>query len=137
MQSVVKGLTAVGMSCLLLGNSYAQSWDKHNIVIQPDNWISFGYSLGRSLANRLDENSLKHHRIAFWHAVNNVETGQDTRWDNGFSVGVVRIVATHRVGDGHCRTAESLILHDGKSYNYVDSLCWSETTKRWSFSHKY
>lgn len=128
---------AVGMYCLLLGNSSAQSWNKNNIVIQPESWVTMAYSIGRSLSNRLDENSLRYHSTAFWHAVNNAETGQDTRWDNGMSVGLVRIVATQKVSDGHCRVAESLILHDGRSYNYLDTLCWNETTQRWTFSHKY
>ncbi len=136
-QSVVKGLTAVGLCCLLLGKANAQTWEKNNPLIYIDSLPTFVYSVILHFQNRLDPQTIKSHRLAFWHAVNHVETGNFTRWDDQYSIGVVRITATYKVSDGHCRFVESNILHNNKNYSFEDFLCWSETTKSWTLRNKY
>ena len=134
---VVKGLTAVGLCCLLLGKANAQTWEKNNPIIHIDSLPTIFYSVILHFQNRLDQQTLKSHRLAFWHAVNHAETGKITRWDDQYSIGQIRVTATYIVGDGHCRFVESNIQHNHKNYSFEDFLCWSETTKSWTLRNKY
>jgi hypothetical protein len=138
-QSAVKKWTAAGIFSLavLAADAQAQSWHSGRTVIRSDSVFTIFSSVVDHVNNKLTEEVTSAHEAAFWHAVNNAENGQVTKWDTGNHNGLVVVIMTMPSNDGYCRRVESLIVQSGKSSSFLDTVCYSDTARSWTFWNKY
>ena len=138
--SVAKKWMAVGTFFLAVsvGEAQAQSWHSGRTVIRSDSIFTIFGSVIDHVNNKLLPEVISSHEAAFWHAVNNAENGQITRWDTGDSNGSVMVIMTHPSNSGYCRRVESSIVQAGGApKSFIDNVCYSDTSKDWTFWNKY
>lgn len=138
-QSAVKKWTAVGTFFLavLAADAQAQSWHSGKTVIRGDSIFTIFGSVVDHVNNKLTQEVTSAHEAAFWHAVNNAENGQVTKWDIGNHSGLVVVIMTMPSNDGYCRRVESLIVQSGVNRSFLDTVCYSDTARSWTFWNKY
>ena len=137
--SVAKKWMAVGTFFLAVsvGDAQAQSWHSGRTVIRSDSIFTIFGSVIDHVNNKLTEEVTSAHEAAFWHAVNNAENGQVTRWDTGNHSGLVVVIMTMPSNNGYCRKVESLIVQSGVNRSFLDTVCYSDTARSWTFWNKY
>ena len=77
----------------------------------------------------------KQQENAIFFALNNLKTGQVTRWYNGNTGarGTVKVSMTYPQGSGYCRVLMSQINYNNKKRDFTETACINSTDNTWRF----
>jgi len=106
-----------------------------------DSTASFGITqvIARIAGLHLSKTDLETHRLAVYHALNNLDNGETVEWrsDTADADGKVVIAYTWPASGQICRRIYSTVRVRFDSRNYQDTACLNTNSKTWSFIDKY
>ena len=86
-------------------------------------------------ASMMNDYDRKQQENAVFFALNNLKTGQITRWYNGNTGarGAVKVSMSYPQGSGYCRVLMSQIFYNNKTRDFSETACINSTDNTWRF----
>ena len=86
-------------------------------------------------ANRLEPYDQQQQEQSVVFALNNLQKGEMTRWDNGNTgaQGAVKVSMTYPQGSGYCRVIMSQIIYNNKQRDFKETACINAVDNSWRF----
>ncbi|MBR19863.1 MAG: hypothetical protein CMA64_06920 [Euryarchaeota archaeon] len=86
-------------------------------------------------ASMMNDYDRKQQENAVFFALNNLKTGEVTRWYNGNTGarGAVKVSMTYPQGSGYCRVLMSQIVYNNRTRDFSETACINSTDNTWQF----
>ena len=128
-------LTACSSGQQFHHKSHSTASSTHDLYHPGNSTFALAINAIQWKTSMMNDYDRKQQENAVFFALNNLETGQITRWYNGNTGarGTVKVSMSYPQGSGYCRVLMTQIVYNNKKRDFSETACINSTDNTWRF----